>query len=326
VGELLASVIVPVRNDRGRHLQTLLDALSRQTLPREQFEVVIGDDGSTDGSTAGLETPDGWVRVVCGPATNSYAARNRAARASRAPILAFCDSDCVPEPEWLEGGIRVLERQGAVRLAAGAIRFIVPDRKTIWTLIDVDTTKDHERSVKNGNAETANLFVPRELFDRVRGFDDSIPEHGDFDFTLRCVDAGADLAYARESLLWHPTRNDGRAFLRMLWVMHRWYAAREARAGRKPLGLKLRWWVPFVFHMRWRRESGRSIGLDRRWLSENGMRPRLADNLRAIPIMYLFLPYYTGAAQIRGWWDGRALRRRLPKLAQSDLDLAGPGS
>jgi glycosyltransferase involved in cell wall biosynthesis len=205
----LVSVIVPVRNDRGAYLRTLLDALASQTLPRSSFEIVIGDDGSTDGSTEGLPTDDGWVRVLVGPPRNSYAARNRAARAARAPVLAFCDSDCRPEPDWLEAGLAALE---GAELAAGRIRFIVPERRTIWTLMDMDSTKDHEREVAIANAETANLFVHREVYERLGGFDDSIPEHGDFDFALRAVASGARLVYAPEAVAWHPTRDPARSF------------------------------------------------------------------------------------------------------------------
>jgi GT2 family glycosyltransferase len=301
----LVSVIVPVRNDRGAYLRTLLDALGRQTLPRECFEVVIGDDGSTDGSTEGLATEDGWVRVLPGPPRNSYAARNRAARGARAPVLAFVDSDCKPEPHWLEAGLAALD--AGADLAAGRIKFIVPERRTVWTLIDMDATKDHEREVEIGNAETANLFVRREVYDRIGGFEDDIPEHGDFDFALRAVASGAKLVYAPEAEAWHPTRDTARPFLKMAWIMHRWYAAREVRAGRRPLGLKLRWWVPLI-HARWRRESGRSLGLDRHWLGQNGVQPRLRENALALPLMYVFLPWFEGAAQIRGWFDGRKIR------------------
>jgi GT2 family glycosyltransferase len=295
------SVVVPVRNDRGAYLHTLLEALGAQTLPRSSFEVVIGDDGSTDGSTAGL--PD-WVRVVRGEPRNSYAARNRAARAAQAPVLAFCDSDCRPEADWLERGLEALQDAD---LVAGRIHFIVPPRRTIWTLIDMDSTKDHEREVEIGNAETANLFVHREVYDRIGGFDDTIPEHGDFDFALRAVAAGARLVYAPRVEVWHPTRDSPRRVLKMFWIMHRWYAAREVHAGRRPLGLKLRWWVPFI-HVRWRLRSGRSLGLDRRWLGENGVQPRLRDNALAVPLLFLVLPWFAGVAQLRGWFDGRRLR------------------
>jgi len=306
VTELAASVIVPVRNGR-LHLELLLAALEKQTLPRERFEVLIGDDGSTDGSTDDLETEGGWLRVLKGGPRSSYAARNRAAGAARAPLLAFCDADCQPEPGWLEAGIAAVESAEPETLAAGRVRFLVPDRPTVWTLVDMDTTKDHRREVEIGNAETANLFVRREFFERLDGFDDTIPEHGDFDFALRAVAAGAHLSYAPEAVVWHPTRDTAKPFLRMVWIMHRWYAAREVRDGRRPLGLKLRWWVT-PLHARWRRRSGRSFGLDRWWLGQNGVTPRLRDNVRAVPIIYVLMPVIAGVAQLRGWWDGRRLR------------------
>jgi GT2 family glycosyltransferase len=303
--ELLVSVVVPVRNDRRAYLRGLIAALERQTMPRERFEILIGDDGSTDGSTDGLDTEDGWIRVLKGPPRNSYAARNRAARAARAQVLAFVDSDCEPEPEWLEAGLAALADADA---AAGMIRFIVPERRTVWTLVDMDSTKDHEREVAQDTAETANLFVRRELYERVGGFDDTIPEHGDFDFALRCVEAGGRLIFAPEAVAWHPTKDEARPFLKTVWIMHRWYAAREVRAGRRPLGLKLRWWVPFLLHARWRLRSGRSFGLDRHWLGQHGVVPRFWDNFRAVPVLYVLLPYLQGAAQLRGWFDGRRLR------------------
>jgi GT2 family glycosyltransferase len=66
MSELAISVVVPVRNGRA-HLEKLIPALEAQSLARDLFEVLIGDDGSTDGSTDGLETTDGWLRVFPGP-------------------------------------------------------------------------------------------------------------------------------------------------------------------------------------------------------------------------------------------------------------------
>lgn len=61
--ELLASVIVPVRNG-GSGLAELVEALAAQTLARDRFEVLVADDGSSDGATEGLGTGDGWLRVL----------------------------------------------------------------------------------------------------------------------------------------------------------------------------------------------------------------------------------------------------------------------
>jgi cellulose synthase/poly-beta-1,6-N-acetylglucosamine synthase-like glycosyltransferase len=62
---LAVSVIVPVR-DNTPGAAELIEQLARQTLPLKSFEVVVGDDGSRDGSCLTLATHDEWVRVVRG--------------------------------------------------------------------------------------------------------------------------------------------------------------------------------------------------------------------------------------------------------------------
>jgi len=288
-------------------VHALLGLLAEQTLPKDRWEVVIGDDGSTDGSCADLPERFGsWVRVAPGPPRNSYAARNRAVHNSRGGVLAFCDADCRPEPEWLERGLAALARTDVV---AGRIRFSLPERRTVWTLIDMDGSKDHELEVTQGVAETANLFLRRELFSRVGGFEELVPEYGDFDFVERCVASGAALRYADDVVVWHPTRNRARPLLRALWVYNRGYAERESRAGRLPEGLKLREWVPLVQPIRARLRWGRSFGPDRSWLGKNDVHPSARETLTALPIMYVLVPYLRGLAQLRGWWDGRRFRR-----------------
>jgi glycosyltransferase involved in cell wall biosynthesis len=299
------SVIVPVRNGR-EHLEKLVEALAAQTVPVSEFELVVADDGSTDGSAEWLrQVEGGWVRVTDGPGLNSYAARNRAVRSSRAPVLAFCDADCVPVRDWLERGLDALETSDIV---AGRVRFVVPANRTVWTLLDMDCSKDHEREVRNATAETANLFLRRELFDTVGGFEDVIPEFGDFDFVQRAVGLGASLSFAADVVVWHPTRNRAKQYLRAQWIYSRGYAAREGRAGRVPQDIKPKSLVPVVPMLRSRRWWGRSVGPDRRWLGEHGVVPTTLETLRALPLMYFIVPYLRAVAQLCGWRDGRRLR------------------
>src|SRR6188472_748784 len=112
-GTPVVSVIVPVRkNVEG--IRTLLARLSAQTLPRDRFEVVIGDDGSHPGTLSAITPASGWVRLTRGPRLNSYAARNRAVAAAKGKVLAFCDSDCLPARDWLERGMAALETADVV--------------------------------------------------------------------------------------------------------------------------------------------------------------------------------------------------------------------
>ena len=301
----LVSVIVPVRNG-AEDLRGLLECLERQTLARDNFEIVIADDGSIDDGTKSLETADGRVRVTYAPPANSYAARNRAVANSTAPVLAFCDADCRPEAAWLDEGLKAL---GDADIVAGRIRLLPPERLTPWSLIDMESAKDHEHAVRNGVAETANLFLRRELFEDAGGFDDTLPEHGDFDFVERCVAGGATLTFGAESVVWHPVRTSALAVMRAMWKYNRWYATRVSRARQRPSGVNLREWVPLVQTIRGRRRVGRSLGPDQRWLGQNGVTPSRREIAQAVPFMYLVMPYLRAAAQLRGWWDGRRLRR-----------------
>jgi glycosyltransferase involved in cell wall biosynthesis len=295
------SVIVPTRNG-APWLARLIGALEQQTLPRAAFELVVGDDGSTD-NPGQFATTDDWVRVVSGPPTNSYAARNRAVASARGDVLAFCDADCLPDPDWLERGLEGLEDGD---LVAGRIRFDVPERYTAWTLIDMEWAKNHEALVKQGVAETANLFLRRELFDRIGGFDETIDEHGDFDFVERCVAAGQRLVFGPGAVVSHPTRQRGRAVLRAHWIYCRGYAERVTVRGELPDGLKLRNWVPVVWVVRARRGNKVSLlGPDTRWLAENGVRLTVLDRLKTLPIIYFIVPYTRGLAQLQGWLRGR---------------------
>lgn len=300
----LVSVITPVRN-RADFLRTLVAALAEQTLSREHFEIIIADDGSTDGCTEGFETEDGWIRVVHGPPLGSYGARNLAAAVARAPAIAFIDSDCKPEPTWLEGGLAALATADA---AAGQIRFILPEKCTVWALLDIESTKDSEKQVRWNNAETANFWIRRDVFEGLGGFDDTLPEHGDFDIAERLVSSGGQLVYAPDALAWHPTREDARPFLHMLWVMNRWYAVRATRDGKRPVALKLRCLIPFVSSARARLRNGSTIGLDRRRLRENGIIPTPGHEVGAFFANYFLLPYLRFGAQFVGWREGRRLR------------------
>lgn len=95
----LFSVIVPSYG-RQQALARCLEGLANQSLPPEQYEVIVVDDGSPQPHSI----PPGIRATLIrqqnrGPA----AARNTGAKAARGVWLAFTDDDCVPEPDWLAG-------------------------------------------------------------------------------------------------------------------------------------------------------------------------------------------------------------------------------
>jgi GT2 family glycosyltransferase len=258
--------------------------------------------------------------VLAGPPVGSFAARDRAVAGSRAPILAFTDADCRPGAGWLEAALARLEEADVV---AGLVRFRVPARPTLWSLLDIDTYLDQERQVQVGLAVTANLTLRRELFDAVGGFgvkDSFAP--GDLDLVARCVATGARLVFAPEAAIEHPTRHERKAYLTKVWGVNRGYGEFEALQRRRPYHIRPVAWVPMISTLRARRRHRRTaLGLDRHRFAASGLRPRLRDDLRALPMICVVLPYMASLAQLTGWLRCRAQlilgRRTRPPSART---------
>jgi len=93
------SVIVPVYNSE-KWVGRCIEALLKQSYPREAYEVILVDNNSTDGSHDIARRYDG-ITLLNESRQGSYAARNCGVRASKGEILAFTDADCVAAPTWL---------------------------------------------------------------------------------------------------------------------------------------------------------------------------------------------------------------------------------
>jgi len=298
----IVSVVVPVR-DNAEGIRSLLACLEHQTVGRDRFEVLIGDDGSR----VPPEGAGGAVRVFSGPPLTSYAGRNRAAAEARADLLAFCDSDCLPDPHWLEEGLAVLE---VADIVGGEVLFTPPPRPTVWSLLTMDMFLDQGRSIRLSQGVTANLLVRRAHFERLGGFDESLPSGGDYDFVTRSVEAGARLVFAPAAVVRHPTLDHGRHFLRKVWSTNRWAAARRAREGRLPSIAGAFAFVPLVGVVLARRQALRPASrLHRARLEASGVTADWRQDVRALPVLYLVVAYTAGFAQLRGWVLGRRMVR-----------------
>jgi glycosyltransferase involved in cell wall biosynthesis len=131
------SVIVPFHNEE-KHIERCIGALRSQNYPRNRYEIVMIDNGSTDGS-AGIVRRYSDVRLLSESTPGSYAARNRGVAETTGKILAFTDSDCSPNPDWLSTICRELSAPG-VRLVLGRQRFGV-ESPSLALLEDYDAAK-----------------------------------------------------------------------------------------------------------------------------------------------------------------------------------------
>jgi GT2 family glycosyltransferase len=187
--------------DRAHLLPRLMQALAAQTLSPESFEVVIADDGSRDTTQSVLESlayrSPLRMRVLRRPEPGGPAAgRNLAWRSADAPLVAFTDDDCVPEPRWLELHLRALRvydiSQGAVEPNPEQNGRAGPFSRAIGV------------ADENGLYETCNIAYRRAWLERLGGFDEGFRRSGeDADLAWRARDLGATTTFRSEAVVLH---------------------------------------------------------------------------------------------------------------------------
>lgn len=200
------SVIIPVRNDQTR-LRSCLLALAEQHYPQSHFEVLVVDNGSDKLP----ELPD--VPFTCHlleeSQPGSYSARNHAIAVAQGTILAFTDSDCLPDAHWLDAGVACLQQLGDAGMVGGAVSVFANDaaRSTPTELFEIATAFRQRENVQTHHfSVTANMFTQRTVFDEVGLFDAQRKSGGDVEWGKRTYAANIAQAYCDNAIIRHPAR------------------------------------------------------------------------------------------------------------------------
>lgn len=177
---MLISVVIPAFNEE-ENITACLEALANQTLARQEFEVIVVDNGSTDqtfrmASKFKKRLP---LRILSQPRTSISAARNRGASIAVSGMLAFLDADCMTRPDWLQKAILVAQR----RTLWGAHYLVQKDASWVgltWFRFQATEEEGHVSFIPG-----SCLFVHRTDFEELGGFDESMVTSEDVDLSLR---------------------------------------------------------------------------------------------------------------------------------------------
>lgn len=202
------SVVMPVHN-AGGYLDSAVRSILDQSLA--DFEFVILDDGSTDGSLERLRAwarSDGRIRLIENRTRSGAAASsNRVTRAASAPLIARMDADDIAEPKRLE-------RQASV--LAGH-----PDAVMVGALaVTIDGCGRQVRPADYGRLVRRSAFAPfshstamfrKEAFERAGGYREAAEKWEDVDLFLRMAAEGPILVLAEPLLRYRQTGRSTRS-------------------------------------------------------------------------------------------------------------------
>ena len=226
------SVIVPLFNCK-KELRECLDSLLAAARKYGNAEVIVVDNGSTDGSYEILKSEYPGVTALRYPDLSIAALRNRGVEAATGEYLTFIDADCVVHPEYFEEARATFRESDA---AATGSMCGVPEAST-WVERTWYVLNSHSRNGFVKYLNSGNFVIRRQAFAAVGGFDEKLTTGEDTEMGQRLRSHGFGI-YENHRIRAIHLRNSktlGQFFRRHAWHGQGLMIASSASWLNKPL-------------------------------------------------------------------------------------------
>jgi glycosyltransferase involved in cell wall biosynthesis len=266
-GPTIAVTVIIATHNRASQLRETLEALiAQQTPPSLGWEILVVDNGSTDGTlevfrTMAMRAP-GRLRYVSEPKLGKSRALNAGTAVARGAVIALTDDDVSPAADWVATAATVLDRWGAdgaggrilPRWEAEAPSWVVGSRRLLDSLAIMEFDKPAMLPIpadRHPQVWGANMVCRRSALQALGGFDTRLGPVGgkrycdeDIDIVGRMLEAGRAVAYDPALTVYHRvprTRLRRAYFRRLMWHMGEGeaLAAADPPGGRSILGVPL---------------------------------------------------------------------------------------
>lgn len=202
------SIVIPCYNDWDR-LEQCLKKLSDCEHEDFDYEIVVVDNAKEHNPPDKIRQFSNVV-LIHEPTPGSYAARNSGVKVSRGNIIAFTDSDCLPDKLWLENA-EELFRNKSCDMIGGRVDLFKVENGGEWAYIfEKHIAFKQQLNVPKGHTVTANMFIRKEVFNNLNGFNAAIKSGGDWEFSERAVANGYKMVYGENVAVRHPARTSVR--------------------------------------------------------------------------------------------------------------------
>ncbi|MFK7937177.1 MAG: glycosyltransferase family 2 protein [Saprospiraceae bacterium] len=230
------SIIIPVLNQRDR-LRACLEALRAQSYPQEKVEIIVVDNGSTDGSReVAQQYANQFISELA--IKNPYHCRNLGMRAATHEYLVLLDAKCLPVPDLLRSGMEQLIKTKHP-LVAGNIIMTFSTEPTIWEYLDALRFYPNHRSIQQRfGVPTGILFFKKSLLRQIDEFSTESLGGSDIEWSQRIWEIGMEIGYAAEAKVFYRVADKSGLFKK---IKREGISFRKISQKRYPQGLLLQW-------------------------------------------------------------------------------------
>ena len=204
---LIASVVVPVYNAENT-IRDCIHSLLELNYPKEYLELIFINNASTDGTANILNQYSDKIKIFYEENRGAAAARNKGILNASGEVIAFTDSDCIVEKDWLQNIVNPLKDEG-IGIVGGKILSKRPCNK-IEEFGEV--IHDHYKAInefKPAYVITMNWASRLSVLKEVGSFDESfIRYYEDVDLSLRISQAGYRFVHKPEAIVYHENEKN----------------------------------------------------------------------------------------------------------------------
>ena len=176
------SVVIPTFNRRSLVLEAVRSALDQTA---SAVEVVVVDDGSTDGTAEALRPLAGTIRVLHQPNRGVASARNLGIREARGELIGFLDSDDLWDPRFLEATTGHLRRHPQLAMVSTGWKSLASGRRYPQVREPLLQGDLYPRLMSMRLVRTSTVLARRDVLLAAGGFDESLEMAEDLDLWLR---------------------------------------------------------------------------------------------------------------------------------------------
>ena len=218
----MISIIIPAYN-AAQTIEACIKALQQQTT-KETYEIIVVNDASTD-NTVAVATAVGAHQIISKGKLGKSGTRNAGAQAAQGEILLFTDSDCEPLPDWIERMITPFRHDAEVVGVKGAYYSRQRELVARFTQVEVEERYDRMRQLPTTNfIDTYAAAYKRDIFLDNGGFDTSLPEVEDQDFSFRLAAKGYKMVFVPEARVYHRHTTSAKHYFKRKFAIGKWKA------------------------------------------------------------------------------------------------------